>query len=240
MTLDEQWVVESLSPGRELHEFGRAWDLQRRIHAEVVAGDRPNTLIVVEHEAVFTAGRSTQPSDRPQPTVATPVIDVDRGGRITWHGPGQLVAYPIARLAEPLDVVRYVRWLEQVVIDTLRTWSVEGMRVPGRSGVWVSDPSTPTPAKVSAVGVRVARGATLHGLALNVDCDTNWQHEIVPCGISDARVTTLAAAIDADPQAADVTAPEAGRPTVTRPTVEQVAEVLVGQVKSLPLPGAMA
>lgn len=164
-----------------------AWEMQREIHAAVAAGEMPDTLLLLEHEGVYTAGRRTQPEDRP--IDGSPVIDVDRGGRITWHGPGQLVGYPIVRLPEPMDVVGYVRLLEELLIGTCTLFGVTGKRIPGRSGVWID----PTPArKIAAIGVRVARAVTMHGFALNVNCDLSAYERIVPCGIRDAGVTTLA------------------------------------------------
>ena len=166
--------------------FLEAWELQREIHAAVVGGDMPDTLLLLEHDPVYTAGRRTQPEDRPLD--GTPVIDVDRGGRITWHGPGQLVGYPILHLPQPMDVVGYVRRLEELLIITSERFGVTGERVSGRSGVWVQH----TPArKIAAIGVRVAKGVTMHGFALNVDCDLSAYDRIVPCGIRDAEVTSL-------------------------------------------------
>jgi lipoyl(octanoyl) transferase len=166
--------------------FKEAWELQREIHDAVVAGDMADTLLLLEHPSVYTAGRRTQPEDRPLD--GTPVIDVDRGGRITWHGPGQLVGYPIIHLAQPLDVVGYVRRLEELLIITCERFGVTGERVEGRSGVWV----TGTPErKIAAIGVRVARGVTMHGFALNVNADLHAYDRIVPCGITDASVTSL-------------------------------------------------
>mgnify|MGYP003587507435 FL=1 len=162
--------------------------MQREIHAAVVAQDMPDTLLLLEHPSVYTAGRRTQPEDRPLD--GTPVIDVDRGGRITWHGPGQLVGYPIVHLAQPMDVVGYVRRLEELLIITCERFGVEGQRVDGRSGVWVD--ASPQ-RKIAAVGVRVARGVTMHGFALNVNSDLRAYDKIVPCGITDASVTSLQA-----------------------------------------------
>ncbi len=173
--------------------FKEAWELQREIHTAVVAGDMPDTLLLLEHPSVYTAGRRTQPEDRPFD--GTPVIDVDRGGRITWHGPGQLVGYPIVHLAAPLDVVGYVRRLEEMLIITCERFGVEGQRVEGRSGVWVE--GTPQ-RKIAAIGVRVARGVTMHGFALNVSSDLHAYDRIVPCGIPDASVTSLNAETGAD------------------------------------------
>lgn len=168
--------------------FEEAWELQREIHAAVVAQDMPDTLLLLEHPSVYTAGRRTQPEDRPLD--GTPVIDVDRGGRITWHGPGQLVGYPIVHLAQPMDVVGYVRRLEELLIITCERFGVEGQRVDGRSGVWVDGlPQR----KIAAVGVRVARGVTMHGFALNVNSDLHAYDKIVPCGITDASVTSVSA-----------------------------------------------
>lgn len=167
--------------------FGEAWELQREIHDAVVTGDMPNTLLLLEHESVYTAGRRTQPEDRP--IDGSPVVDVDRGGRITWHGPGQLVGYPILRLPEPLDVVGYVRRLEELLIITAERFGVIGERITGRSGVWVQQSP---PRKVAAIGVRVARGVSMHGFALNVNCDLSAYERIVPCGITDAGVTSVA------------------------------------------------
>lgn len=163
------------------------WELQRRVHAEVVAGSRSDTLLLLEHEPVFTAGARTARHERP--TDGTPVVDVDRGGKITWHGPGQLVGYPIVRLPEPIDVVAHVRRLESVLIDVLATYEVDGYRVEGRSGVWVRRPLSED--KVAAIGVRVQRGVTMHGFALNCDNSLLPFDAIVPCGIADAGVTTL-------------------------------------------------
>lgn len=167
-------------------DFRAVWQLQREIHADVVAGRRPDTVLLLEHASVYTAGRRTARWERPAD--GHDVVDIDRGGRITWHGPGQLVAYPIVRLADPVDVVAYVRALEQAVIDLAAEWGVTGRRVTGRSGVWV--PGTPD-RKLAAVGVRVAREVTMHGLALNTDADLSCFATIVPCGIPDAGVTSL-------------------------------------------------
>lgn len=181
-------VVERVGLGTRQVPYEHAWELQRRVHAEIVAGHRPDTLLLLEHEAVFTAGSRTQPEDRPLD--GSRVVDVDRGGRITWHGPGQLVGYPIVRLPQRLDVVGYVRDLESLLIDVSAGFGVAGHRVPGRSGVWVDTAGGPE-AKLAAIGVRVSRGVTMHGFALNCDCDLSWSDRIVPCGIPDAGVTSL-------------------------------------------------
>ena len=176
------------------------WALQRSVHADVVAGSRPDTLILLEHEPVYTAGARTARHERPAD--GTPVVDVDRGGKITWHGPGQLVGYPIVRLPEPLDVVAHVRRLEGILIDVLRTYDVDGYRVEGRSGVWVRRPLGED--KVAAIGVRVQRGVTMHGFALNCDNSIAGFRGIIPCGIADAGVTTLSEIAGADITPVDV------------------------------------
>jgi len=167
-----------------------AWQLQRELADARVAGG-PDTLLLLEHAAVYTAGSRTQAHERPPTDI--PVIDTDRGGKITWHGPGQLVGYPVIGLAEPLDVVNYVRRLEQSLISVCADLGLGAGRVAGRSGVWLP-PGAGRPArKIAAIGIRVARGTTLHGFALNCDCDLGEFTRIVPCGIADAGVTSLTA-----------------------------------------------
>src|SRR3954452_15458346 len=166
-----------------------AWDEQRRVHERVTDGSQPDTLLLLEHESVYTAGRRTEPLHRPFD--GTPVVDVDRGGKITWHGPGQLTGYPILRLADPIDVVAYVRRLETALIEACADLGLSSTRVEGRSGVWVPADDRGPDRKVAAVGVRVARGVTMHGFALNCDCDLSAFAAIVPCGITDAGVTTI-------------------------------------------------
>ena len=177
-----------------------AWARQREIHADVVSGARPDTLLLLEHEPVFTAGARTARHERP--TDGTPVIDVDRGGKITWHGPGQLVGYPILRLSEPVDVVAHVRRLEGILIEVLAGFGIEGYRVDGRSGVWVRRPLSED--KIAAIGVRVQRGVTMHGFALNCDNSLLPFSQIIPCGISDAGVTTMSEVLGRDVRPADV------------------------------------
>src|SRR3954451_14940003 len=172
------------------------WDEQRRGHALVADGVQGDTLLLLEHESVYTAGRRTEPFDRPFD--GTPVVDVDRGGKITWHGPGQLTGYPIFKLAEPVDVVAYVRRLEAALIDACADLGLRTTRVEGRSGVWVRADERGPDRKVAAIGVRVARGVTMHGFALNCDCDLAWFDKIVPCGIRDAGVTSLTAELGQD------------------------------------------
>jgi lipoyl(octanoyl) transferase len=174
----------------EMVEYRTAWQLQRDLADARVAGG-PDTLLLLEHPPVYTAGRRTEPHERP--VDGTPVVDTDRGGKITWHGPGQLVGYPIIGLAEPLDVVNYVRRLEESLIMVCGNLGLDTSRIEGRSGVWVAAGAGRPPRKVAAIGVRVARSTTLHGFALNCDCDLDAFKAIVPCGISDAGVTSLSA-----------------------------------------------
>jgi len=171
-------------------EYLAAWQLQRDL-AEARVGGGPDTLLLLEHPPVYTAGRRTQSHERPLQGI--PVIDTDRGGKITWHGPGQLVGYPIIGLAEPLDVVNYVRRLEESLIKVCADVGLEAGRVDGRSGVWVAGRDGQPARKVAAIGVRVSRATTLHGFALNCDCGLGAFTTIVPCGISDAGVTSLSA-----------------------------------------------
>ena len=181
--------------------YQEAWDAQRALHADVVAGRAPDTVLLLEHPPTYTAGKRTAAADRP--TDGTPVVDVDRGGRITWHGPGQLVGYPVVRLGGErgtVDVVAHVRRLEEALIAVCADTGLATGRVEGRSGVWVAadGPSGQAPGgrperKVAAIGIRVARGATMHGFALNADCDLAAYAGIVPCGIADAGVTSLTA-----------------------------------------------
>lgn len=167
-----------------------AWQLQRDLADARVAGG-PDTLLLLEHPAVYTAGKRTLPEERP--VDGTPVVDTDRGGKITWHGPGQLVGYPVIGMAEPLDVVNYVRRLEESLIDVCADYGLTAGRVDGRSGVWLRADAARPERKIAAIGIRVARGTTLHGFALNCDCDLTAYGAIVPCGITDAGVTSLTA-----------------------------------------------
>ncbi|MGZ4598178.1 MAG: lipoyl(octanoyl) transferase LipB [Actinomycetes bacterium] len=174
-----------------LIEYDDAWAEQRRRHAARVAGEAPDTVLLLEHPPVYTAGKRTAPEDRPFD--GTPVIDVDRGGKITWHGPGQLVGYPIVALPEPIDVVGHVRRVEEALILVCGDVGVEATRVEGRSGVWVLGGNGQRDRKVAAIGIRVSQGVTMHGFALNCDCDLTWFDRIVPCGLPDAAVTSLTA-----------------------------------------------
>jgi lipoyl(octanoyl) transferase len=204
----------------------QGWELQRRLHEQRAADEIPDTCLLLEHPPVYTAGKRTAPGDRPAGDPGAPVIDVDRGGKITWHGPGQLVGYPIIKLTDPIDVIAYVRALEQALIRICADFGVTARQVDGRSGAWVLGGEQAAGAqaagaqaagvqaagaqaagaqaagaagarlpdrKVAAIGARVSRGVTMHGFALNCDCDLSWFDRIVPCGISDAGVTSLSA-----------------------------------------------
>jgi lipoyl(octanoyl) transferase len=195
--------------------YDEAWALQQQLHAAVVDG-APDVVLLLEHEGVYTAGKRTAPWERP--TDGSGVVDVDRGGKITWHGPGQVTGYPILRLADPIDVVAYVRRLEQVLIDVCADLGLPTTRVDGRSGVWTADGAR----KVAAIGIRVARGVTMHGFALNCDNSLTPYDAIVACGITDATVTTLSE--------------ELGRPV----PVTEVLPLLEAHLPSLLATGALA
>jgi lipoyl(octanoyl) transferase len=182
-------IREGFAP--DLVDYQQGWQRQREVHAQVVAGAASDTVLLLEHAAVYTAGKRTEPHERPFD--GTPVIDVDRGGKITWHGPGQLVGYPIVRLPDPIDVVAHVRRLEQVLMDTCADLGLATARVDGRSGVWITADDRGPDRKIAAIGIRVAQGVTMHGFALNCECDLAWATTIVPCGIADAGVTSLTA-----------------------------------------------
>jgi len=174
--------------------YDEAWQRQRELHDARVAGTADDTVLLLEHPPVFTAGKRTIASERP--IDGTPVIDVDRGGKITWHGPGQLVGYPILRLPDPIDVVAYVRSLERMLIAVCAEIGVPAEQVEGRSGAWLTTGGPHR--KVAAIGVRVARGVTLHGFAINCNPDMSWFDRIVPCGITDAGVTSLSRELGRD------------------------------------------
>ena len=185
--------------------YEEAWAQQRELHAQRVAGEIPDTLLLLQHPSVYTAGRRTEPHERPFD--GTPVIDVDRGGKITWHGPGQLVGYPIVALPDPIDVVAYVRRLEGALIEVCAGFGLVAGQVAGRSGVWVAADDTRPERKVAAIGVRVARGVTMHGFALNCDPDMTAFSNMIPCGIPDAGVTSLSAELGRDITVADAIGP---------------------------------
>jgi len=194
------------------------WELQRRVHAEVVAGRRAETLVLLEHEAVYTAGSRTEDHERPAAS-ASPVIDVDRGGKITWHGPGQLVGYPIMRVDERGGIVAVVRRLERLLIDVVAQFGIAGRQIEGRSGVWVDQPAGP-PAKIAAIGMRVAHDVSMHGFALNCAHSLAPYEQIVPCGIRDAGVTTMER--------------ETGRPITPREIADTVAHAFSDAFERIP------
>ncbi len=192
-------VFEELTDGPT--DYLVAWDRQREVHAEVVAGG-PGTVLLLEHSPVYTAGKRTEPHERPAD--GTPVIEVDRGGKITFHGPGQLVGYPIVRLPDHVLVVDYVRRLEEALIAVCADLGVTTARVPGRSGVWLQADAGRPERKIAAIGIRVSRGVTMHGFALNCDVDLSWYDRFVPCGIADAGVTTLSQELGRDVPVSEV------------------------------------
>jgi lipoyl(octanoyl) transferase len=193
--VDGELVFVHAGFGASALPYTGAWELQRQVHEQRVAGQVPDTCLMLEHEPVYTAGKRTSPLDRPRADPGIPVIDVDRGGKITWHGPGQLVGYPIVKLPDPVDVIAYVRAIEEALIRSCAEVGVTTVRVEGRSGVWVTagGRNRGQDRKLGAIGIRVSRGVTMHGFALNCDNDLGWYDSIVPCGISDAGTTTLSA-----------------------------------------------
>ncbi len=191
-TVDGVGELKVVRAGRV--DYEPAWAHQRAVHTAVAAGLEPDTVLLLEHPSVYTAGKRTEPGERPAD--GTPVIDVDRGGKITWHGPGQLVGYPIVRLPDPIDVVAYVRRMEGMLIDVCADFGVSATRVEGRSGAWITGDGPDR--KIAAIGIRVARGVTLHGFALNCDPDLRFFDTFVPCGIADAGVTSLSKELGRD------------------------------------------
>ena len=198
-----------------LVEYSEALAQQRAIHAEVAQGLRPNTLILLEHPSVYTAGRRTLDSEKPMD--GTPVVDVDRGGKITWHGPGQLVGYPIVRLANPHELVGFVRTIEAALIEVCKEFGITAQCISKRSGVWVVDSRGER--KIAAIGIRVAKGVTMHGFALNVNPDMSAFGQIIPCGIADADVTSLAMELGRDVSVSDVA------PNVQRHMIDALRKV---------------
>ena len=190
--------------GDDAVDYLTAWELQREVHAAVVAGDSPDTVLLLEHPPVFTCGKRTDPHERPLDPGGAPVIDVDRGGKITFHGPGQLVGYPIVALPDHVKVVDYVRRVEEALIAACRELGVTTARIPGRSGVWLRADQRGPERKLAAIGIRVSRGVTMHGFAINCDVDMSWYDRFVPCGIADAGVTSLSAELDRHVTVADV------------------------------------
>jgi lipoyl(octanoyl) transferase len=196
-------------------KYEDALALQRKIHGEVASGNHANTLLLLEHPSVYTAGKRTQTFE--MPSDGTPVVQVDRGGRITWHGPGQLVGYPIVKLLKPTELVGFVRTLESALISVCAEVGVNAVRVDGRSGVWISDGKGDR--KIAAIGIRVASGVTMHGFALNVSPDLSKFSQIVPCGIDDAAVTSLANELNRSVDIAKIT------PIVVKHLVEALGKV---------------
>ncbi len=198
-----------------LVDYEEAWQIQRQFHMEVVAGARPNTFLLVEHPPIFTAGRRTLDNERP--IDGSKVIDVDRGGKITFHGPGQMVGYPIVKLRDSLDVVGFVRELENSLIEVCKEFGILAERYCERSGVWIRDSKGDR--KIAAIGIRVAKGVTMHGFALNIDPDLSFYEKIVPCGIADAGVTSFANELGQSPAIEDVL------PVLERHIYEALAKV---------------
>ncbi|HET8602568.1 MAG TPA: lipoyl(octanoyl) transferase LipB [Marmoricola sp.] len=197
-------VFRTVGFGDDAVDYLAAWDLQRQVHAGVVDRGAPGTVLLLEHPPVFTCGKRTDEHEKPLDPGGAAVIDVDRGGKITFHGPGQLVGYPIVRLPDHVKVVDYVRRVEEALIATCRDLGVTTARVPGRSGVWLKEDDRGPERKIGAIGIRVSRGVTMHGFALNCDVDLDWYDRFVPCGISDAGVTSLTAELGRDVTVSEV------------------------------------
>jgi lipoyl(octanoyl) transferase len=195
---------EDAGLGAEALDYLAAWELQRQVHARVADGEQPGTVLLLEHPPVYTAGKRTEPHERPLDSGGAAVIDVDRGGKITFHGPGQLVGYPIVRLPDHVKVVDYVRRVEEALIHVCADLGVTTARIPGRSGVWLRADDRGPERKVAAIGIRVSRGVTMHGFSLNCDVDLGWYDRFVPCGIADAGVTTLSQELGRQVTATDV------------------------------------
>jgi len=196
-------------------DYEKSWSLQRELHQYVADGSKPNTLILVEHLSVFTAGRRTDALERPQD--GTPVIDVDRGGRITWHGPGQIVGYPIIRLEKKNELVGFVRNLEDAIIETLAEFGIIGISIAGKTGVWIKDEKGER--KICAIGIRVAKGVTMHGFALNVCPDLTHFNQIIPCGMPEAETTSMEKELNRTISIAEVT------PVLQKHMVKALAQV---------------
>jgi lipoyl(octanoyl) transferase len=211
--VDRELIFARAGFGHAAVDYLDGWELQRQVHDRRCRDEIGDSCLLLEHQAVYTAGKRTSPEDRPGSGAGAPVIDVDRGGKITWHGPGQLVGYPIVRLGEPVDVVAYVRAVEEALIRTCADFGITAGRVEGRSGAWVAGGPGPD-RKIGAIGIRVARGVTMHGFALNCDCDLSWFATFVPCGIPDAGVTSLSA--------------EAGRSVTVQEAAEAATPHLAG------------
>lgn len=183
-------------------DYREALALQEQTHARVSSGEQSGTILLLEHSPVFTAGKRTEQHE--YPSDGTDVVRIDRGGKLTWHGPGMLMGYPILRLPEPLDVVAYVRALEEMIIAVLAEFDVHGVQVEGRSGVWIRGEGIEPDRKIAAIGIRVARGTTMHGFAINCSNDLAPFSQFIPCGITDAGVTTMSRAAGRNIEPADV------------------------------------
>lgn len=187
---DSRFLVRNLG----LIEYGDALRIQRDLHEKILSGAAQSTLLLLEHPSVYTAGRRTE--DHERPVNGVPVIDVDRGGKITWHGPGQLVGYPIVKLKEPTKVVDFVRTLERALIATLKHFGIQGYQICDNSGVWLNDSQGER--KIAAIGIRVAKGIVTHGFALNVNPDLSYFEQIIPCGLPDVITTSMSAELGRD------------------------------------------
>lgn len=227
-------------------DYSNAWDQQRKVHDAVVAGTAGNTVLLLEHSAVYTAGKRTE--DHERPFDGTPVINVDRGGKLTWHGPGQLVMYPIVRLKDARGIREYVDVLEEIIIETLAAFGVAGLRVKGRAGIWLQADAKGPERKIAAIGIRVHEGVTMHGIAINANNDLAPYAQIIACGITDAGTTTIAAETgnDVDPAALVATLEAATRRLLTPLVVDAHAaeshtdkETTGGVAKHHPVEGAL-
>ncbi len=184
-------VLSRVGLAPDFVEYTQGWEMQKSLHEQVVLGSAPSTVLLLEHTAVYTAGKRTE--DHERPFDGTPVVPVDRGGKLTWHGPGQLVGYPILALRDPARVAEYVHTLEEIIIVALRRFDIDGIRIDGRSGVWLAADGGRPARKIAAIGIRVKDRVTMHGFAVNCSNDLAPFQQIVPCGISDAGVTSISA-----------------------------------------------
>jgi len=186
----------------EFVDYTRGWDIQRELHERVLAGTAPSTVLLLEHAAVYTAGKRTE--DHERPFDGTPVVPVDRGGKLTWHGPGQLVGYPVIKLRNPAGIRDYVERLEAVIIAVLADYGIEAVRIKGRAGVWIDQDEKGPARKIAAIGIRVHEGVTMHGFAINCNNDLAPYAQIIACGITDAGVTTISQETGRDVTPADL------------------------------------
>ena len=186
----------------EFVEYTRGWDIQRELHESVLAGTAPSTVLLLEHAAVYTAGKRTE--DHERPFDGTPVVPVDRGGKLTWHGPGQLIGYPIIKLKNKAGIRDYVDRLEAVIIAVLADYGIEAVRIKGRAGVWIDQDEKGPARKIAAIGIRVHEGVTMHGFAINCNNDLAPYAQIIACGITDAGVTTISQETGRDVAPADL------------------------------------